>query len=95
MALKREDREIIVLDLVSLCRYETEEAISGRRAEKDLFWRGSPINSALRARENAERRLEYLPEMIKSNSHEMCLAYEQIQECIKQLNEYIAEKEGC
>ena len=92
MALDQESRRMICSDLSSLCRYETEEAISGRQAERDLYLSGCSIKSAYRAKEYAEQRLLMLPGLVKGQS--WYSDYEAIQDCIKQLDEYIRAQEA-
>lgn len=92
MALDQEDRRWICSDLSSLCRYETEKVVSGFTADKDLELFGSALFSAYRCRENAERRLLMLPGLVKGQS--WYSDYEAIQDCIKQLDEYIRAQEA-
>lgn len=92
MALDQIDRLYICSDLENLCRYEMEEAISGRQAERDLFIWGSPIWSAYRAREDAERRLMILPELVKDQQWHG--NYEAMRIYIKKLDRYIAQHES-
>ena len=84
------DREFISLDLANLCRYETEDAISGRNAEWDLKMFGCAWARALHCRECAERRLQLLPNLTKAPMWHR--DFEVIRDCIKGLDAYIAEQ---
>ena len=91
MALDQEDREWISSDFASLCRYEAEEAISGRKAEHDVEMFGYRWASADRAKRYAEQRLLILPSLgIKNTRWED--HYVEIRDCIKRLDAYIAEQ---
>ena len=91
MALDQEDKRLICMDLAQLCKYETEKAVSGSTADKDLKLFGSTLHSAYSFRENAERRARMLPGLVKGQS--WYSDYEAIQKCIKQLDEYIRAQE--
>ena len=61
MALDQEDLQWISSDLSNLSKFETEEAISGRKAELGLNYFGYEWASADVAKEAAKRRLLILP----------------------------------
>ena len=92
MALDQEDLGFISLDLAHLCQYEVEEATSGRNAERDLKWFGSPLRSAVHAKKLAERHLELLPRLKKKSTlwHD---DFVRIRDYVRQLDDYIAEQD--
>ena len=91
MALDQEDLQWISSDLSNLSKFETEEAISGRKAELGLKYFGYEWASADVAKEAAKRRLLILPSLgIKDTRWED--HYVEIRDCIKRLDAYIAEQ---
>jgi hypothetical protein len=89
--LDQKDREFISSDLTSLCKFEMEEAISGRNAEWDLKMFGCAWASALYCKEWAERRLQLLPNLTRAPTWHR--DFEVIRDCINGLDAYIAEQE--
>ena len=85
MALDQESCRMICSDLAQLCRYETEKVVSGFTGF-----------SAYRFREYAEQRLRMLPGLVKGMPgvwQSWYSDYVAIQDCIKQLDEYIRAQE--
>ena len=92
MALDQEDLQWISSDLSNLSKFETEEALSGRKAELSLKYFGYEWAPAALAKQAAERRLLILPSLgIKGSSRwqEHCV---ELRDCIKRLDAYIAEQ---
>ena len=83
----------IASDLATLSRYEALEVIEGRISENGILFLGSAKAVAESYRAAAKRRLEVIAHGLKTVQKGSDSHYIQIQECIHQLDTFIASQQ--